>query len=86
MSTANLKVAPDLKVIATHARNVEYNPKRFSAAVLRLRDPKATALVFNSGKVLYNLCVLTVLRLRRQCASCAVLCLIAVALGVCRWW
>ena len=42
---------PDLAHIATHARNVEYNPKRFSAAIVRLREPKATALVFSSGKM-----------------------------------
>lgn len=51
VSTVNLQVHPDLMKIATHARNVEYNPKRFSAAICRLREPKATALVFNSGKM-----------------------------------
>lgn len=28
-----------------------YNPKRFSAAIIRLRDPKTTALIFASGKM-----------------------------------
>ena len=41
----------DLKKIALSARNSEYNPKRFSAVVLRLREPKSTALVFSSGKI-----------------------------------
>ena len=41
----------DLKTIALHSRNAEYNPKRFSACVMRLRDPKSTALIFASGKL-----------------------------------
>jgi transcription initiation factor TFIID TATA-box-binding protein len=31
-----------------------YNPKRFSAAIIRLRDPKTTALIFASGKMVCN--------------------------------
>lgn len=31
------------------ARNAEYNPKRFSAVIMRIRDPKTTALIFSSG-------------------------------------
>jgi TATA-box binding protein (TBP) (component of TFIID and TFIIIB) len=30
-----------------------YNPKRFSAAIIRLRDPKTTALIFASGKMVH---------------------------------
>eukprot|EP00210_Caulerpa_lentillifera_P000016 g15.t1 len=41
----------DLKHIAMHARNAEYNPKRFAAVIMRIRDPKTTALVFSSGKM-----------------------------------
>jgi len=41
----------DLKTIALHARNAEYNPKRFAAVIMRIRDPKTTALVFASGKL-----------------------------------
>ena len=33
-------------------RNAEYNPKRFSGVIVRLRDPKTTALLFSSGKVI----------------------------------
>ena len=47
----NLDCRLDLKTIALHARNAEYNPKRFSACVMRLRDPKSTALIFTSGKM-----------------------------------
>jgi transcription initiation factor TFIID TATA-box-binding protein len=41
----------DLKQIALHARNAEYNPKRFAAVIMRIRDPKTTALIFASGKM-----------------------------------
>ena len=41
----------DLKHIAMHARNAEYNPKRFAAVIMRIREPKTTALVFSSGVV-----------------------------------
>jgi transcription initiation factor TFIID TATA-box-binding protein len=41
----------DLKTIALHARNAEYNPKRFAAVIMRIRDPKTTALIFASGKM-----------------------------------
>jgi transcription initiation factor TFIID TATA-box-binding protein len=51
VSTVNLGVALDLKAIALHARNAEYNPKRFSAVIMRIRDPKTTALIFASGKM-----------------------------------
>ncbi|KAF1790710.1 Beta2-adaptin/TBP, C-terminal domain [Phytophthora cactorum] len=51
VGTVDLKTPLDLKMIALHARNAEYNPKRFSAVIMRLRDPKTTALIFGSGKV-----------------------------------
>lgn len=41
----------DLKKIAMHARNAEYNPKRFAAVIMRIRDPRTTALIFSSGKM-----------------------------------
>lgn len=50
--TINLTCRPDLQRIGTHARNAEYNPSRFSAAILRLREPRTTALVFSTGKVI----------------------------------
>jgi len=51
VATANLGVDLDLKKIALTARNAEYNPRRFAAVILRIRDPKSTALVFKSGKL-----------------------------------
>ena len=39
----------ELEKIAMNCRNAEYNPKRFAAVIMRLKDPKTTALVFKSG-------------------------------------
>ena len=79
-STVNMGVKLDLKKIALHARNAEYNPKRFAAVIMRIRwadhnlpprdhqslfieskreklmtwvirEPRTTALIFSSGKM-----------------------------------
>ena len=31
--------------------NTEYNPEQFPGLVMRIRDPKTSALIFSSGKV-----------------------------------
>lgn len=41
----------DQKLVALHARGAVYNPKRFPAVILRIKEPKATALVFHKGKM-----------------------------------
>ncbi|KAK9829460.1 hypothetical protein WJX72_006000 [[Myrmecia] bisecta] len=51
VATVNFKCKLDLKNIALHARNAEYNPKRFAAVIMRIRNPKTTALIFASGKM-----------------------------------
>lgn len=51
VSTVNLNCKLDLKKIALHARNAEYNPKRFAAVIMRIREPRTTALIFSSGKM-----------------------------------
>ena len=64
VSTVDLECKLDLNRIAEKARNAEYNPKRFSAVVMRIREPKSTALIFNSGKIVClgtKRCVISVL-------------------------
>ena len=51
VSTAKLNAELDLYKIGLEGRNVEYKPKRFAAAIMRIRDPKTTALIFRSGKM-----------------------------------
>ena len=40
VSTVSLGCRLDLKRIALHARNAEYNPKRFAAVIMRIREPR----------------------------------------------
>ena len=51
MATADLGCSPDLAKLATRVRNAEFNPKRFRAVILRLRNPKCSSLIFASGKI-----------------------------------
>ena len=51
VATVNLGCKLELKKIAMGARNAEYNPKRFAAVIMRIREPKTTALIFASGKM-----------------------------------
>ena len=44
-------VTVDLAQLARSLDAVEYSPKKFAAASLRLRHPKSSALVFSSGAV-----------------------------------
>jgi transcription initiation factor TFIID TATA-box-binding protein len=46
VATVNLSARLDLKTIALHARNAEYNPKRFAAVIM----------VNSSASVLKNEC------------------------------
>ncbi|MFA5141386.1 MAG: TATA-box-binding protein [Candidatus Woesearchaeota archaeon] len=40
-----------LEKMASTLSNTEYNPEQFPGLVLRIKEPKTTALVFSSGKV-----------------------------------
>ncbi|XP_075736820.1 TATA-box-binding protein isoform X3 [Rhipicephalus microplus] len=51
VATVNLCCALDLRQIALRARNAEYNPRRFAAVIMRIREPRTTALMFRSGKL-----------------------------------
>ena len=52
VATTNFGCPVDLDKIAQTARNAEYNPRRFQGVILRIRDPKTTALIFSSGKMI----------------------------------
>ncbi len=49
--TANLCCKLNLREIALQVKNAEYNPKRFSAVIIKMKDPKTTALIFASGRI-----------------------------------
>ena len=49
--TANLNCRLNLKAIALQANNVKYEPKKFSGLIMKIKEPKATALIFQTGKM-----------------------------------
>jgi transcription initiation factor TFIID TATA-box-binding protein len=51
VATFQLNVKLDLKYLAMRARNAEYNPRKFQAIILRIRDPNVTASIFHTGKI-----------------------------------
>ncbi|XP_014231786.1 TATA-box-binding protein-like [Trichogramma pretiosum] len=51
VSTVNLNCELNLSYINIRTRNSEYNPARFTGLIMRIRNPKATALIFRSGKL-----------------------------------
>ena len=50
VSTGLEKDIPLEKMAAT-LPNTEYNPEQFPGLVLRIKEPKTSALIFSSGKV-----------------------------------
>ena len=69
VSTVNMGVKLDLKKIALHARNAEFNPKRFAAVIMRIREPRTTALIFSSGEISY-LCMCVCCQFLYDLISC----------------
>jgi transcription initiation factor TFIID TATA-box-binding protein len=49
--TTDLKHKLHLEKIASTLSNVEYNPEQFPGLVMRIKEPKTSALLFTSGKV-----------------------------------
>ena len=46
-----IKEKIDLKIIARAYPDIEYNPERFPGLVMRVIKPKATGLIFSTGKM-----------------------------------
>ena len=85
--TVNLDCTLDLVKIAQKARNCTFNPKRFCAVIMRIREPKTTALLFSTGKMVCTGAKSEALASHLSCAvlccavlCCAVLCLCCVVL------
>lgn len=51
VATVDLYTNLDLTKINARTRNSEYNPGRFNGIIMRLREPRSTALIFKSGKI-----------------------------------
>jgi transcription initiation factor TFIID TATA-box-binding protein len=52
VASANLGVELDLYAIAQKVPDVEYEPEQFPGAILKLKDPRASLLLFKNGKVI----------------------------------
>lgn len=52
VATINLNVNIDLEKLSQTVSNAEYNPRRFAAVIMRIREPRTTALIFHSGKMI----------------------------------
>jgi transcription initiation factor TFIID TATA-box-binding protein len=51
VASAQLGMQIELFQVASNIRNAEWNPRRFHAVIIRIQEPKATALVFQCGKL-----------------------------------
>ncbi|MEA3378797.1 MAG: TATA-box-binding protein [Nanoarchaeota archaeon] len=51
VATTDLGVAVPLVKLAETLPNTEYNPEQFPGLVMRIAEPKSTALIFSSGRV-----------------------------------
>ncbi|MHA1688123.1 MAG: TATA-box-binding protein, partial [Promethearchaeota archaeon] len=49
--TVDIEGRLDLVKIAKNLPDVEYNPERFPGIILRIDKPKATFLIFSTGKM-----------------------------------
>lgn len=52
VASAALNVELDLYAIAREVPNVEYEPEQFPGAILKLKEPRITLLLFKNGKLI----------------------------------
>jgi len=52
VATGSLNMTLDLFKTAMDLDNVEYEPEQFPGAILRIREPKLTLLLFKNGKII----------------------------------
>jgi len=52
VASANLNGTLDLYNLAMSIPNIEYEPEQFPGAILKLREPKVSMLLFKNGKVI----------------------------------
>jgi len=51
VASASLNVPIKLEKLVANLDGIEYEPEQFPGLVMRLKDPKAAALIFSSGKI-----------------------------------
>ncbi len=56
VASANLGLEIDLYSIAYKVHDVEYEPEQFPGAILKIKDPKSSLLLFKNGKIICTGC------------------------------
>ncbi|MEM2974022.1 MAG: hypothetical protein QW112_00115 [Candidatus Micrarchaeia archaeon] len=56
VASANLGIELDLYVLGRKVPNIEYEPEQFPGAILKLKQPKASLLLFKNGKIICTGC------------------------------
>ena len=51
VSTGTLNVSLDLYQLAYKLDNIEYEPEQFPGAILRIKNPRCSMLIFKNGKI-----------------------------------
>ena len=49
--TSDLKSTLNLEKISTKLAHTEYNPEQFPGLVFKIKEPRSSALLFTSGKI-----------------------------------
>ena len=52
VASASLGLELDLYTIASKVDDVEYEPEQFPGAILKLKNPKSSLLLFKNGKII----------------------------------
>ncbi|CDU18763.1 TATA-box-binding protein [Plasmodium yoelii 17X] len=52
ISSANLDTEIDLRLVAISIKSAEYNPSKINTLIIRINNPKCTALIFKSGRIM----------------------------------
>jgi transcription initiation factor TFIID TATA-box-binding protein len=56
VASANLGMELDLYSLGRRVPNIEYEPEQFPGAILKLKEPKSSLLLFKNGKIICTGC------------------------------
>ena len=56
VASGELKIELDLYSLAYKLKDIEYEPEQFPGAILKLKEPKSSLLLFKNGKVICTGC------------------------------
>lgn len=56
VASANLGIELNLYTLGRKVPDIEYEPEQFPGAILKLKNPKASLLLFKNGKIICTGC------------------------------